>query len=261
MTIHQSASEVRTIKGARRIAVWAIIVSLVITAGIGIFSLVTGSLDDTRSKIMLTTLAIAAFSVLSLCHLAAFGRDIKVVGWLGIGTSALALGSSIVLIWWNWQDMMFQPSDLYMSITKTFAVSALIAVSFAHSNLMLLLANAPVAWVRTALLVTLVLIAVIPALVIPSIITDGTFPPASFQEAYWRFFGVVLILDALGTIALPVTTLIMRTQHDHQAPVSTKGFDVSLGATDAKWVAAQAKATNTSPESVIAAAVTAARKG
>lgn len=261
MVTKQSTDEVRTIKSARTIAVWAIIISLVVTAAIGIFSLVTGTLDDTRSKIMLTTLAVAAFSVLSLCHLAAFGHDIKIVGWLGIGTSALALVAAVVLIWWNWNDLAFQPDDVYMSITRSFAVLTIVAVSFAHANLMLLLTNAPVTWVRTALLATLVLIAVIPALVIPSILTDGTFPPASFQEAYWRFFGVVLILDALGTIALPVTTLIMRAQHGHKPIRTAREFDVSLSATDAKWVATRAAAAKTTPESVIAAAVTAARKG
>jgi hypothetical protein len=260
MTIHQAAVEIRTIRGARRIAVWTIIVSLVITAGIGIFSLVTGSLDETRSKIMLTTVAIAAFSVLSLCHLAAFGRDIKVVGWLGIGTSAVALGAALPLIWWNWSDMMFTPSDFYMALTKTFTVATLVAVSFAHANLMLLLANAPVAWMRTALMVALALIAVIPVFVIPAILTDGNFPPASFQEAYWRFFGVVLILDALGTIALPVTTLILRAQHGHVAPAGARSFTVELTASDATWVNSRAKAEGVSPATIIGNSVSAARK-
>jgi hypothetical protein len=260
MTHQQSAEEIRTIKGARRIAVWAIIVSLVITATIGIFSLVTGSFDETRTKIMLTTLAVAAFSVLSLCHLAAFGRDIKIVGWLGISTSAVALIASVTLIWWDWSDTMFMPSDLYMSITKTFAVATLISVSFAHANLMLMLANAPIAWVRIALMVNLALIALVPVFVIPAILTDGQFPPASFQESYWRFFGVLLILDALGTIALPVTTLIFRAQRGHVATSGKNDFSVSLAAVDATWVKSRAKADGVSTSTVIANAVSAARK-
>lgn len=260
MTPQRDEEEIRTIKGARRIAVWAIIVSLVITAGIGIFSLVTGSFDETRTKIMLTTLAVAGFSVLSLCHLAAFGRDIRIVGWLGIGTSAVALATAVTLIWWDWSDTMYMPSDLYLSITKTFAVATLVAVSFAHANLMLMLANAPVTWVRIALMANLALIAVVPVLVIPAILTDGEFPPASFQETYWRFFGVILILDALGTIALPVTTLIFRAQRGHVIPADTNAFTVSLAPVDARWVNARSKADGVSASTVIANAVSAARK-
>lgn len=267
MSTSNDSEEVRTIKGARRIAVWVIVVSLVITAAIGIFSLVTGSLDETRAKIMLTTLSVAAFSILSLCHLAVLGRAIKIVGWMGIGTSIIAFASSATLIWWNWDDLAFQPNDFYMTVTKTFAVSGIVAVSFAHANLMLLLANAPWNWVRTSLMVTLVLIAVVPTLVIPPILTDGEFPPVSFQETYWRFFGVVLILDALGTIALPVTTLILRSQKRHDREVSPPAvtaspgtFTVSLTPTDAKWVLAQAKESRSTPETIITSAVTAARK-
>jgi hypothetical protein len=80
-----------------------------------------------------------------------FGRDVKVFGWVGIGTSGVALGLAATLIWWNWSDYMYEPSDLYLNLTKSFAVSALVAVSLAHANLMLLLQNSSLRWIRTAL--------------------------------------------------------------------------------------------------------------
>jgi len=267
MSTTQVSDAERTIKGVRRIAIWTVIISLVVTALIGIYTIVGGEFGETQSKVMLTTLAVAGFSILALCHLAVFGRDVKVFGWVGIGTSGVALGLAATLIWWNWSDMMYQPSDLYLNLTKSFAVSALVAVSLAHANLMLLLQNSSLRWIRTALSVALVFITIVPALVIPVLLTDGTFPPMSFQDVYWRFFGVILILDALATIALPVTTLIVRSQRKNLAvepavpkSASAATIDVSLSGVNAAWVKTRATETGTTADQVITALIAAARK-
>lgn len=267
MSTTQISEADRTIKGVRRIAVWTVIVSLVLTALIGIYTIVSGEFGETQSKVMLTTLAVAAFSILALCHLAIVGRDIKVVGWIGIGTSAVALGLAATLIWWSFGDDFYQPGGLYMNVTKAFAISGLVALSLAHANLMLLLQNSPLRWLRSALIVALVLIAVVPTLVLPVILTDGSFPPQSFQDVYWRFFGVILILDALATVALPVTTLIIRNQHKNDAPVavekpaaSAKSVTVELSGVTATWVAAQAADKGTTADKVVASLIATARK-
>jgi hypothetical protein len=257
----------RNIKGVRRIAIWTVIISLVVTALIGIYTIVVGEFGETQGKVMLTTLAVAGFSILALCHLAVFGRDVKVFGWVGIGTSGVALGLAATLIWWDWSDYMSEPRDLYLNLTKSFAVSALVAVSLAHANLMLLLQNSSLRWIRTALSVALVFITIVPALVIPVLLTDGTFPPMSFQDVYWRFFGVILILDALATIALPVTTLIVRSQRKNLAvepavpkAASAATINVSLSGVNAAWVKTRATETGTTADQVITALIAAARK-
>ena len=51
-----------TLKGVRRAAIWTIIVSLVAAAGIGIATIVTGNFGELQSKVLLTTLAVAAFA-------------------------------------------------------------------------------------------------------------------------------------------------------------------------------------------------------
>lgn len=267
MSTTQVSDAERTIKGVRRVAIWTVIISLVITALIGIYTIVGGEFGETQSKVMLTTLAVAGFSILALCHLAVFGRDVKVFGWVGIGTSGVALGLAATLIWWNWSDMMYQPSDLYLNLTKSFAVSALVAVSLAHANLMLLLQNSPLRWIRTALSVALVFITIVPALVLPVILTDGTFPPMSFQDVYWRFFGVILILDALATIALPVTTLIVRSQRKSLGvelavpkAASAATITVALSGVNAAWLRTRATETGTTADQVITALIAAARK-
>ncbi len=266
MSAQPNNTKTSNIKGVRRIAVWTVVVALVITALIGIYTIVSGELGETQSKVMLTTLAVAAFSVLALCHLAIVERDVRAVGWIGIGTSAIALISATVLIWWNFGDYSFQPGGIYINITKTFATTGLVALSLAHANLMLLLQTAPLRWIRSSLSVALILIAIVPTLVIPIILTDGMFPPESFQDVYWRFFAVILILDALCTIALPVATLIVRGQNKSNAPAQTVGASSSQAVTimltgvAATWVNSQAAESSRTPDQVVASLIAAARK-
>ena len=164
MDTNASDAGTAALKGVRRAAIWTIIVSLVIAAGIGIATIVSGEFGETQGKVLLTTLAVAAFAVLALCHLAIITRDVRIVGWIGIGTSVLAFVAAAILIWWEWDTYYpLGPGDFYMAVTKTFLVSTLAAVSFAHANLMLLLANTQVRWMRIALDLNLVLIGLVIA--------------------------------------------------------------------------------------------------
>ena len=250
------------LKGIRRAAIWTIIVSLVAAAGIGIATIVSGDFGELQSKVLLTTLAVAAFAILALCHLAIINRDVRILGWIGIATSGIALIAAVVLIWWNWNTFGYSgPNDIYMTISKTFTISTLAAVSFAHANLMLLLASSPFRWMRIALDINLVLIGIVPLLVIPVILTDGNFPPASMTDVYWRFFGVVLILDALGTVALPITSLILRGQRraaglDSETP---NAITITLRGDEAAWVSAQATTSKSTPLAVVESLVQKAR--
>lgn len=262
MNTTETGSTTIALKGVRRAAIWTIIVSLVIAAGIGIATIVSGEFGEIQSKVLLTTLAVAAFAILALCHLAIINRDVRIVGWVGIGTSVLAFICAAILIWWNYDYGYDGPGGLYMTITKTFTVSALAAVSFAHANLMLLLASTPIRWMRIALDLNLVLIGLVPLIVIPVILTEGTFPPQSLSDVYWRFFGVVLILDALGTVALPITSLIVRTQR-RAAGLDSPSVDsvtMTLRGDAAGWVSAQAAEAKKSPLDVVETLIAAARK-
>lgn len=262
MTSTENSVTEHTVKGVRRAAIWTIIVSLVAAAGIGIATIVTGNFGELQSKVLLTTLAVAAFAILALCHLAIITKDVRVLGWIGIGTSGLALASSIVLIWWDWNSFGYSgPSSIYMAITKTFTISTLAAVSFAHANLMLLMARTPLRWMRIALDVNLVLIGIVPLLVVPVILTDGTFPPASLSDVYWRFFGVVIILDALGTVALPITSLILRGQRRAAGLESApESVTITLRDEDASWIVARAGESRSTPLAVVEALIQDQRK-
>lgn len=264
MTSLGNTVENRALKGVRRAAVWTIIVSLVIAALIGIATIVSGEFGELQAKVLLTTLAVAGAAILALCHLAVFGRDVKVLGWIGIGTSAITLAAAATLIWWNWSDTenMYGASSVYMNITKLFAISLLLAASFAHANLMLLLANAPFTWMRVVLDLNLVLIGIVPLLVIPVVLSDGGFPPQSLSDMYWRFFGVVLILDALGTVALPVITLIARGKQRAAGldPIQPSVVEFTLRGERAEWVGREAAEAKKSPLAVVEELIDKARK-
>lgn len=119
----------------RRIAIIFIIVSLALTALVGIVTLLTASFGEVQGKIILTTLLVAGFSITALCHLAVAGRALRVVGYVGIAMSAAALITGAILIWGGWLNW----GQEWEILLKTFAVVAILAVSLAHANLLLLL--------------------------------------------------------------------------------------------------------------------------
>jgi hypothetical protein len=155
------------------------------------------------------------------------------------------------------------PSDFYEFLNKTFTISLLVAVSLAQTNLMLLIADAPKAWIRVSLNVHIVIITLVVAMVLPLILTNGEFPPASFSDIYFRLFGVVLILDALATVALPVSKLVLRGhQPEKQKPAaSTSGITVSLNGVNTKWIEGEAKSSGKSVDAILNTIVASARKG
>lgn len=194
-----------SLKGIRRVAIIFIIVSLGIAALFGIVTLLTGDFGELQGKILLTTLLLAGFSITALCHLAVVGRSLRIVGFAGIGVSVLAFITGTVLIWRPWDNW----NDLWDVTLKTFAVFSILAASLAQANLLLLLAERRNRVVRSGLFVTVALIGLLALLIILPVVTNGEIP-GDDGDGYWRFFGVVAILDVLGTIVIPVLGRFLR---------------------------------------------------
>jgi len=194
-----------SLTGIRRIAIIFIIVSLSLAALVGIVTLLTSSFGELQAKVLLTTLLLAAFSITALCHLAVVGRTLRAVGFAGIAVSLAAFVTGALLIWRSWESW----NDGWETALRVFAVLAILAASIAHANLLLLLAERRNPVVRTGLLITVGLIALLALLLSLTIATNGDIPGEN-GEAYWRFVGVVGILDVLGTIVLPVLGRFLR---------------------------------------------------
>lgn len=193
-----------TIGAARKGAIYGIIVSFSIAAIVGIIALLSGDFGDTQGKIILTTLLMGASSITALCHLAIADRAMRIVGFVGLAASALALITGLVLIWRDWYDAF---SEDWL---KVFATAGVLAVSFAHANLLLLLAGRRRLLIRIGLMVTLVMIAAVAIMIILPIVSEGEIPGYDNEEWYWRLFGVVGILDVLGTVVVPVLAIFVK---------------------------------------------------
>jgi len=193
------------VKGVRRAAIIAIVASLAIAAVLGIVALLSGEFGELQGKVLLTTLTIAAFGTTALCHLAVVTRNVRLVGFLGIAASAGAALCALVLIWADWST--FTDTDGWW---KGLCVLAVAAVSLAQANLLLLLVARPQRLIRIALIATLVALTAVAVMIALPILTDGEIP-GDDGDAYWRVFGVLAILDALGTIALPILALVLRS--------------------------------------------------
>lgn len=210
MTEHSADPATNALRGLRRAAIIVIIVSLAAAALVGIVTVLAGDFGEVQGKILLTTLLLAGFSITSLCHLAVVGRSLRIVGFVGIGTSLVAFAAGAMLIWRDW-EIWSDPSEL---VLKSFLVGSILAASLAQANLLLLLGERRSPVIRVGLYVTLAFIAALAVLAILPIVTDGQIPGEN-GEPYARAIAVVAILDVLGTIVVPV---LSRFVHDSGAP-------------------------------------------
>lgn len=193
-----------TISAARKGAIYGIIVSFSGAAVVAIIAILSGDWGETQVRIILTTLLLGAVSITALCHLAIADRAMRIVGFVGLAASTVTLVGGLVLIWRDWNDERFE------DWLKVFFVASIIAVSFAHANLLLLLAGRRRLVVRIGLMVTLVAIAVVAIMIILPIVSEGEIPGFENEEWYWRLFGVVGILDVLGTVVVPVLAIFVK---------------------------------------------------
>ena len=195
------------ITAARRGAIYGIIISFSAAALVGIVALLGGDFGETQGRVVLTTVLVGAFSITALCHLAVADRAMRVVAAVGLLASAAGLVFGLVLIWRDWDAPGF---DDWL---RAFATAGILAVSVAHANLLLLLAGRRRRVIRVGLALTLVAIAVVAVMLILPILTDGDIPGPD-GELYWRVAGVVGILDALGTVVVPVLAIFLRDGAD-----------------------------------------------
>ncbi|MFZ4895661.1 hypothetical protein ACL9RL_14540 [Plantibacter sp. Mn2098] len=207
------------VSGVRRIAVIAIIVSLSLTALVGILVLVTGGFGEVQGRVLLTALLVAGFSITALCDLAIAGRSLRIVSAVGLVVSGIALVLGVVLIWRDWSD------PFWSDALRWFAIAGVWAVSIAQVSLLLLLAGRRRRSIRIGLGVTIVVIVIVAVFVTLPILTNGDVPGSAAAD-YWRVFGVFVIIDALGTIVVPVLALFLRDAAgdspdggDAQAPI------------------------------------------
>ncbi|MGK9147289.1 hypothetical protein KXS11_06655 [Plantibacter flavus] len=236
------------VRGFRRAAVITIIVSLSLTALLGIVVLFTGDFGEVQGRILLTALLVAGFSITALCDLALAGRALRFVAVIGVCVALVALVLGVIVIWHDWSGGGFG------DVLRWFAISGIWALSLAQANLLLLLAHRRHLVIQAGLLATIVFIAIVAILLSLPILTNGEIPGAVADD-YWRGFGVAVILDALGTIVVPVLSVFLRDEPAGGAVEEDGGSWIQLPVDLAARVEQTAIRAGATPEQVVAFAV------
>lgn len=244
----------RVLRGLRRATVIAIIVSVALAAATGIVTVLVGNADP-EGKILGTTSLVAGLSITALCHLAIVGRKVRITGFVGLAASIVACAAGVALIW----NFFGQNVDLQDITLKTFALAGILAVSLAQANLLLLLAARRRRAILVFLYVTLATIAVVYVLVAALVLTDGDIAARFVDELYFRTLAVVAILDALGTIVVPVLGAFVREKKKKTA----EGFvtvTLNLPQESADLLTDWTTESGQSPEDVVGALLLLGRK-
>ncbi len=180
----------------KNITVKILIFSIVISAILGILVIVLGAFGDFELRVLLTSLCVSGSSVLIVpCALARERRRLTVLAPLGALASAIGFGMFIAAIWMD---------DIYDEDYWRTAFSLIIAAaSIAHVSLLFVARLAArFRWVTS--------LGALASLTLAGqwifLIWGGDV------ESIWffRLFGVLVILIAATTLAVPILHLITR---------------------------------------------------
>jgi hypothetical protein len=189
----------------KKIFLISLIISLSISALLGIIIFLVGNFGEIQIRILLTTLTIGGFSLTGLCcatllekkrfsAFAIFGMIVSIFGFLLITS----------LIWeiidWNSFD----------SLWKVMIITIILAFSTAHASL-LLLVKSDKTIVNVSLATTLLFLSLVALELI--ILVLGEF--RNIDNMWYRVLGVFAILDVLGTIVTPIL-LKVTSLHDQE---------------------------------------------
>ena len=179
---------------------------LCLAAAVAIWALVTGSLDDTSVRVLLTGLAAALCTVGGLAGSTALrlkNRD-RVVGETTIGLSQLTLLFALALIW------IPSASD-GDTVTRALGVATVLMLAGAHASLLLSRMHCRDSRTVHRLTQAAIVCATFAALLVGGLFaaSDGPVAPAA-----WRLVGVLVVLALLNTLLVPLARKITRrTQH------------------------------------------------
>lgn len=185
----------------KRIALWFLIISVVLSAIVGIIAIIVGTFGRTEAQILLTTLTISAASICALACGALWetGRA-KLFPMIGIALAIVDAALFIVGIWFETQ------SEAYWKFSASLGF---VAVATAHTCLLSLARLAPrFVWTRVAAFIAAYLLAVL-FIYIVYVTPKG--------DALIRVIGVTSIVLAAMTILTPVFHRLSRGDFDQQA--------------------------------------------
>ena len=174
----------------------ALIAALILSALIGIYIFLIGDFGEMENKILTTTVSLAVFSLLGLCSALVHDRkNLSLFSILGMAFSLLGFIASLGILW------QIKPSP---RVAETFMILTILAFSFAHVSLLLLL-KIKYPMVRYALYSTFAFIVIVAVMLGYVVITHH-----DTEGLFFRLLGVFAILDVLGSIVTPLIHVIKK---------------------------------------------------
>ena len=143
---------------------------------------------------LLTTVIVGVESIAVLCYLAVAGRRAALVGLVG--------GLVSLVPFWHRAVAHVGRVRRRQPLWDIFGVSVTIAATLAHACLLLALDRGRL---RLLLAGTLVAMAIVAAMICNAIVNGE-----DLDDLYWRTFGVVAILDVLGTVVFAALGIFSR---------------------------------------------------
>jgi hypothetical protein len=175
----------KLIINVKKIALYGLIASLILSALAGIYIFLFGEFKETEEKILITTMSLACFSLCGLCSSFLYNKNRYIgLAFGGLIFSAATFLYSLVIIWVNIND------DI---VFRSFFISMIITICAAHGCLMLLVVPVRklILYLRTFTLFFNVAFGVMLSIII--IIDDLVEKDFTF-----RLLGVLAILVVLG---------------------------------------------------------------
>ena len=188
-------SKKRYLSRPSRLGLIVLVCSLVTSAVIGVIFILIGDFNETGTRVLATAGTFAGFSVITLPSLFLIERArYRFLTLTGLTASICFFATVIILIWGV--DAFDQ--GLFWKIFGTFGVA-----SFSVNHILLMLIPQPVRlYVRMSQRITVLVIAIVATLILLALWT-GEFYGV-------RVFASLGVLDALGTIAIPILVRISQ---------------------------------------------------
>ena len=178
----------------KKVALWFLIVSVSLSALLGIVAIVKGDFGDFEARVILTTVTISAASICALAAGAFWeNRSARILPGIAVALAILAAALIIIGIW----------GKISATPYWKFSVSVgVLAIACAQACLISLARLASrFAWTRT---VTLFAIFLLAALIIVALYGEIR------EEGYYKIMGATAILVAALTIMMPIFHRLSR---------------------------------------------------
>ena len=191
----------------KKIFLITLIISLSISALLGIIIFLIGEFGYTQTRILLTTLTIGVFSLTGLCCATLLDRKrFSAFAIIGMIISVLGFLFITSLIW---EIIDWDSSSI---ISRTVIIVIILAFSVAHASLLLLIKSDKTI-VNVSLSTTLLFLSLVALELIVLVINEF----GNVENIWWRILGVFAILDVLGTIVTPILLKVTSLHSQEKA--------------------------------------------